>query len=70
LEHLELDYIKSHTNFVFFHSKRPISELGNQMLQKGVRIGRPFPPFYDWCRISTGTIEEMRLFSKALTSLY
>lgn len=70
LDHLELDYIKSSTNFVFFHSGRPIDELGNQMLAKGVRIGRPFPPFYDWCRISTGTMEEMRLFSKSLISLY
>ena len=60
LDHLKLDYVKSHTNFIFFHSKRDIRELGPQMLEKGVRIGRPFPPFYDWCRISTGTLEEDR----------
>ena len=70
LNHLELDYIKSNTNFVFFKSGRDIKDLGAQMLDKGVRIGRPFPPFYDWCRISTGTPEEMALFSKSLIELY
>ena len=70
LDHLGLDYIKSHTNFVFFHSGKPISQLQSAMLEKGVRIGRPFPPFYDWCRISTGTKEEMELFARALISLY
>ena len=70
LDHLELNYIKSNTNFIFFKSGKNISELGRQMLAKGVNIGRPFPPFYDWCRISTGTLEEMELFSKSLISLY
>ncbi|RIA10633.1 histidinol-phosphate aminotransferase [Flavobacteriaceae bacterium MAR_2010_72] len=70
LDHLELPYIKSHTNFVFFKSGKNINELGSQMLDKGVSIGRAFPPFYDWCRISTGTIEEVELFSKSLVSLY
>lgn len=70
LDHLELKYIKSNTNFVFFKSGRPIDELGRQMLDKGVAIGRAFPPFYDWCRISTGTLEEMRQFSNALISQY
>lgn len=70
LSHLELDYIPSHTNFVFFHSKRNIKELGASMLAKGVKIGRPFPPFYDWCRISTGTLEEVDRFIKGMMEVY
>jgi histidinol-phosphate aminotransferase len=70
LDHLELEYIKSNTNFVFFKSGRNINELGKQMLDKGVGIGRAFPPFYNWCRISTGRLEEMQQFSNALISLY
>ena len=70
LEHLKLDYVPSHTNFVFFHSKKDIRELGPIMLEKGLRIGRPFPPFYDWCRISTGTLQEMDLFIKAMLEVY
>ena len=70
LNHLGLEYIKSSTNFVFFKSGKNIDDLGKQKLTKGVRIGRAFPPFFDWCRISTGTLEEVQLFSKALISCY
>jgi len=70
LDHLELPYVKSSTNFIFFKSGKNINTLGKQMLEKGVRIGRAFPPFYDWCRISTGTIEEVKAFNKALISVY
>ena len=40
------------------------------MIKKGVRIGRPFPPFYDWCRISTGTLPEVERFIKGMRELY
>ena len=70
LNHLELNYIKSHTNFIFFKSNQNINKLGKQMLAKGVKIGRAFPPFIDHCRISTGTIEEVQLFSQVLLSVY
>jgi len=67
LDSLELPYIQSHTNFVFFKSGRPIRGLISDMSMEGVQIGRPFPPLTDWCRISTGTLEEVQAFSKALT---
>lgn len=70
LDHLQLDYVPSHTNFIFFHAQRDIRELGPAMLQKGVRIGRPFPPFFDWCRVSTGTLEEVNVFVKGMLELY
>ena len=70
LDHLKLDYVQSHTNFIFFQSQLDIRELGPAMLEKGVRIGRPFPPFYDWCRISTGTAEEVALFLKGMLEIY
>nr|WP_239021938.1 aminotransferase class I/II-fold pyridoxal phosphate-dependent enzyme [Pontimicrobium aquaticum] len=70
LDHLELPYVKSSTNFIFFKSGRHINTLGKQMLDKGVMIGRAFPPFYDWCRISTGTLEEVNTFNNALISVY
>ncbi|WP_340203148.1 pyridoxal phosphate-dependent aminotransferase [Ascidiimonas sp. W6] len=66
LDDLKLSYLDSHTNFIFFRSGKDIRALGDQMLEKGVRIGRPFPPFYDWCRISTGTQEEVQAFTQAL----
>lgn len=66
LDELKLPYLPSHANFVFFKSGKDISELGKTMAEKGFIIGRPFPPLNDWCRISTGTIEEIALYNKAI----
>ena len=70
LDYLNLKYIRSSTNFVFFESKIHIDKLSQQMISKGVRIGRPFPPFYDWCRISTGTSEEVDRFINSMLEIY
>jgi histidinol-phosphate aminotransferase len=70
LDHLELRYVKSSTNFVFFESKKHIDNLSKEMLDKGVRVGRAFPPFYDWCRISTGTSQEVDKFISAMLEVY
>ncbi|WP_224484522.1 pyridoxal phosphate-dependent aminotransferase [Robertkochia aurantiaca] len=70
LDSLELPYVPSHTNFIFFKSGQHISKLHQAMLDKGVRVGRPFPPFFEWCRISTGTLEEVALFNNAMMEVY
>jgi len=70
LDYLDLKYVRSSTNFVFFESQQHIDKLSAEMLKKGVRIGRPFPPFYDWCRISTGTSEEVNKFINSMLEIY
>ena len=69
LDQLGLAYTPSQTNFIFFRSGVPIVELQRKMKTQGVLIGRPFPPFDKWCRISTGTIEEVKRFNQALTEV-
>ncbi|WP_106565647.1 pyridoxal phosphate-dependent aminotransferase [Cecembia rubra] len=66
LNQLDLEYLPSQANFVFFHAKQDVRKLAEIMAKKGVIIGRPFPPFNDWCRVSTGTLEEVAFFNKAL----
>jgi histidinol-phosphate aminotransferase len=66
LDDLNIPYIPSHTNFVFFKSGMPIDSLIGKMGSEGVQIGRPFPPLLHWARISTGTIEEVKSFTSAL----
>lgn len=66
LSDLGLEYIPSHTNFVFFKSGRHIDLLSAAMVKENVLIGRPFPPFYDWARISTGTTAQVAQFDTAL----
>ncbi len=66
LDDLGLEYVPSHSNFVFFKSGRHINDLSMAMAKENVLIGRPFPPFYNWARISTGTIEQVEQFGTAL----
>lgn len=66
MDNMGLEYIQSSTNFIFFKTGRNISQFSRQMRNENVRVGRPFPPYNDWCRISTGTIEEVQMFNTAL----
>lgn len=66
LDQLKLPFLPSQANFVFFHANQDATSLAKKMLAKGIIVGRPFPPFNDWCRVSTGTIEEVQLFNNAL----
>lgn len=56
----------SHTNFVYFHAGMPVEKVQAAMLAKGFMIGRAFPPYNDWARISIGTPDEMRRVAAAL----
>ena len=58
----------SQTNFVFFHAGKPASEMQKRLLAQGFAVGRAFPPYTDWCRVSIGTPDEMRAFVQSLPS--
>jgi histidinol-phosphate aminotransferase len=70
LDQLNMQYTDSHTNFIFFKSGRYITTLIQQMKTHNLMIGRPFKPYTDWCRISTGKKEEMEVFTKALVKVF
>ena len=69
-EELNLEYVNSHTNFAFFKTGVHIDEFSKYMKEKGILVGRPFPPYYDWCRISTGRIQDVKVFSERLKEYY
>jgi histidinol-phosphate aminotransferase len=51
----------SQANFMFVNIGRPVKEFRDACLAKGVRVARDFPPFEkSHCRISFGSIDEMR----------
>ncbi len=56
----------SQTNFVFFQAGLPTETVRTAMLEKGFMVGRAFPPYNDWVRVSIGTAEEMQNFVKVL----
>lgn len=70
LDELGLRHAPSHTNFVFFRSKRDATELRAAFEPLGFAIGRAFPPLTDWCRVSLGTPGEMDDFVAALRKIF
>ncbi len=69
LDDLGLRYVRSQGNFVFFQTGRDIRGFQGDMLEQGVMVGRPFPPFTDWCRVSMGRLESMPTFAEALRAV-
>lgn len=66
LDELGCRYAEPQGNFVFFQSSVSIQEFRPAMQAAGVLVGRAFPPYDDWCRISIGTPEEMAVAHQAL----
>jgi histidinol-phosphate aminotransferase len=56
----------SHTNFAFIHAGRPHAAVARAALDRGFLVGRAFPPYHDWVRVSIGTPDEMRAFARVL----
>jgi histidinol-phosphate aminotransferase len=60
----------SETNFVFFHTGKAIQPVQQYFLSKGFVVGRAFPLYSDWCRVSIGTPDEMKQFCAVLPGLF
>ncbi len=69
LDEKGIQYLDSHSNFIFFHIGKPITEFQPAMEKKGVLVGRPFPPYTDWCRLSMATPDEMGRFIEGFNAL-
>ncbi|MDX2224778.1 MAG: histidinol-phosphate transaminase [Rhodospirillaceae bacterium] len=67
LDDLGLRYTKSQANFLMFDTGRPVREFIAAMRQKNIAVGRPFPPFDTWARVSMGRVEDMPKFLDALS---
>ena len=65
LEALGYDVIPSETNFFMVHTGRPAAEVRAAFRERGVLVGRDFPPMLDHLRVSVGTEEEMARFMTA-----
>jgi histidinol-phosphate aminotransferase len=65
-----LDCLDSHANFLMIDLKRDVRPVISAMAQKGVAVGRPFPPMYNFLRVSIGTEQDMKKFCEAFRSVY
>jgi histidinol-phosphate aminotransferase len=58
LRDLKLNFTPSSGNFVFFETGVPHADFAAALLKDGVEIGRAFPPYDLWARVSIGLPEE------------
>jgi histidinol-phosphate aminotransferase len=53
---------KSQTNFVMFRLGSDVRGFIRDLEARGVRVGRPFPPLLEHCRVSLGTLDQVDRF--------
>jgi histidinol-phosphate aminotransferase len=66
---LKLQFTESKGNFVFFATGIPHGEFAAALLQRNVDIGRAFPPYERWARISIGLPQENAVARTAVRDL-
>ncbi|MDG1858321.1 MAG: aminotransferase class I/II-fold pyridoxal phosphate-dependent enzyme, partial [Emcibacteraceae bacterium] len=62
LDDLNLEYVKSNANFIFFNAGRPSKDVEAAMKKHHILTGREFKPFTNWVRLSLTKPEEMQYF--------
>lgn len=63
-------YVKSNANFTFFETGLPIEDVRSRLREEGILIGRPFPPYTKWARVSMQKPEEMQYFAETYARLF
>ena len=51
---------------MFFDTGMPLAAFAQRMKARDVLVGRLFPPYDSWCRITIGTEPEVAAFLAAL----
>jgi histidinol-phosphate aminotransferase len=62
LTRLHFPYAEPHGNFVFFDTGVPINQFSEFMRHRNIAVGRRFPPYENWCRITIGTDPQIDAF--------
>ncbi len=60
-----LAYVPSRGNFVLFDTGSSVKAFRAAMRTRGVLVGRSYAPYDSWCRVSMGTVEQMKVFADA-----
>jgi histidinol-phosphate aminotransferase len=69
LTRLGLKYAEPQGNFVFFDTGMPLERFTTRMREHNILVGRLFPPYQTWCRITIGTEPEVGAFLGALRAV-
>jgi histidinol-phosphate aminotransferase len=66
---LGYDVIPSEANFFMVHVRRPVRSVIGAFRQRGILVGRPFPPMDDYLRVTVGNADEMARFTAAFKEI-
>jgi len=69
LERLGYRVIPSETNFFMVHLRQPVRPVISAFRERGILVGRPFPPMLEHLRVSVGTPDEMARFMTAFKAI-
>jgi histidinol-phosphate aminotransferase len=69
LDELQLPRTQSVASFVFFNAGRPQPALASAFRSRGIEIGRAFPPYDNWARITIGRPEQNTRVQQQLREL-
>jgi histidinol-phosphate aminotransferase len=65
-----IEFLPSDANMFMMNVKRPGSEFARATAKQNVYIGRPWPVWPNWVRVSVGTRDEMAKFQKVCLECY
>jgi histidinol-phosphate aminotransferase len=66
LDELGLAHLPSHSNFLMHKITGNLQTYIDRMMERGIMVGRPFPPLVEYSRVSIGLPEEMEAFTEEL----
>jgi histidinol-phosphate aminotransferase len=69
LDDLKLTHTDSQANFIFFNANRPQEGLASALRDREILIGRSFPPYVNWVRITIGRPEENSYTQQSLRAI-
>lgn len=70
LETMGYECLPSECNFFMVRTGRPVPEVRSAFRDRGVLVGRPFPPMNEYLRVSIGTEDEMGRFMAAWKEIF
>jgi histidinol-phosphate aminotransferase len=65
-----VEFIPSESNCFMFNAKRPGKEFWKEMTAENVYVGRTWPVWPNWVRVTVGSKEDMSKFKEAFSKVY
>lgn len=69
LDEVGLEYLPTETNFIMHRVNGDLGTYRDRMAERGLLVGRDFPPMLEWNRLSFGLPDEMDRWASALKEM-